>query len=391
MTTTDNQNTAKGRGKKTTATTNAAKMLDQLFQSGTLETTTDSGPGDAEAEQGLDARVQGFPVPGSEPRMERSEIVHIPLELLFDNPYQPRETIEKDQDYWDFVENVKQYGIKGAIPARKFPGRNDGSHQLAWGHRRREVARDAGLKTLPITVEDLDNAAMAALAAIENVHRSDLTEFELGKLFKNMNEEGWTQEQIASRVKKDRGFVVNRLRLVTSEDDIQEHVRRKPNSLRAVAYLVKIKDPADRALLYPRLEDGRLTTDDLANDVEGLLQLIKAEEANQRSNGQQSESTSGENGHRPSPVNGKATAAPTATDLDSHPQARETEKGEREQTRVFSAKLRRISSNLQAVARENREREDFSPTDRKYLKEIGTTYKQLCERAQVDIRSILEV
>src|SRR5690242_18725113 len=154
------------KGKKPTATTSAARMLDQLFQSGSIQSNTEAESVDLETEQALSERVQGFgsQPSESEPRMERSEILHVPLELLFDNPYQPRETIEKNQDYWDLVENIKQYGIKGAIPARKHPERNDGSFQLAWGHRRREAARDARLKTLPITVEKLDDAAMAALA-----------------------------------------------------------------------------------------------------------------------------------------------------------------------------------------------------------------------------------
>src|SRR5207245_2870281 len=112
---------------------------------------------------------------------------------------------------------------------------------------------------------------------------------------------------------------INRLRLLTADEDIQTHVRRKQNSLRAVAYLIKVKDPADRALLYPRLEDGRLTTDDLATDVDGLLQLIKAEEAGQQSNGQSEKSTASENLSTHNPGNDKASATSATPSLPSQP------------------------------------------------------------------------
>ena len=136
-------------------------------------------------------------------------------------------------------------------------------------------SRLAGKATMPIVLEDLDNSAMAGLAAVENIHRKDLTDLELGLLFLSMQNEGYTQEEIADSIKKKRGYVVNRLRLAEAPADIQTFLERKPDSLRAVAYLIKVTDEGDRALLLDRLTRGTLTADDLAGDTSELVAMLK--------------------------------------------------------------------------------------------------------------------
>ena len=112
---------------------------------------------------------------------------------------------------------------------------------------------------------------MATLAATENVQRENLSPLEEGKLFQLMIEElKLTQVEVANAVKKDRGYVRNRLRLATAPADIQEFVAAKPDSMRAVIYLLEIEDLSERAPIIERLLQRTLTTEDLPAYVEEI-------------------------------------------------------------------------------------------------------------------------
>jgi ParB/RepB/Spo0J family partition protein len=197
-----------------------------------------------------------------EEQFASEQVQSIPLERLVDNPYQPREEVVVDDELRELAVSIKANGFQGVLTARPALGQ-DGYFQLAYGHRRREAAKLAGLTHLPVSVRELTNRAMAGIAAVENIHRKDLTILELGRLFTRMLDEGYTQEDIAGQIGKDRGYVVNRLRVVRAPADVQQLVLEKPDSLRAVSTLVKVEEAAIRAAMIEALKQGRVTTDDL--------------------------------------------------------------------------------------------------------------------------------
>jgi len=198
----------------------------------------------------------------SEEQLSQEQVQSIPLERLVDNPYQPREEVAIDEELRELAASIKMNGFQGVLTARPALVR-EGYFELAYGHRRREAARLAGLTHLPISVRELTNKAMAGIAAVENIHRKDLTILELGRLFVRMLDEGYTQEDIAGQIGKDRGYVVNRLRVVRAPADVQQLVLEKPDSLRAVSTLVKVDNTTTRTAMIGALKQGRVTTDDL--------------------------------------------------------------------------------------------------------------------------------
>jgi ParB family chromosome partitioning protein len=197
-----------------------------------------------------------------EEQLPSEQVQSIPLERLLDNPYQPRGQLAVDDELRELAASIRANGFQGVLTARPALDQ-EGYFQLAYGHRRREAARIAGLTHLPVSVRELTNKAMAGIAAVENIHRKDLTVLELGRLFARMLDEGYTQEDIAGQIGKDRGYVVNRLRVVRAPADVQQLVLEKPDSLRAVSTLVKVDNPDMRTAMIEALKQGRVTTDDL--------------------------------------------------------------------------------------------------------------------------------
>lgn len=187
-----------------------------------------------------------------------------PIEIsrLEDNPYQPRLTIDQES-LKELAQVIKAQGFQGVLVARPHPDKPD-FYQLTAGHRRRQAAATAGLSTIPTVVQELSNEEMAAIAITENIQREDLTPLEEGNIFLLMSEEmGYTHEQIAREIGKNRGYVENRLRVARAPVDIQELVRVKPDSLRSVSALIKVKNEVQRTEAITQLLQGKLTADDL--------------------------------------------------------------------------------------------------------------------------------
>jgi ParB family chromosome partitioning protein len=212
---------------------------------------------------------------------EEQRLVHekqpdpIAIELLHDNPYQPRVAMD-EESLQQLAETIASQGFQGILIARPHPEK-PGEYQITAGHRRREAAKKAGLKTLPVIVHAWTDQEMATLAATENIQREDLTPLEEGKLFLVMVEEmGLTQVEVASLVKKDRGYVRNRLRLAQAPADIQAFIEAKSDSMRAVIYLLDIEDPAERAPIIEKLLNRTLKTEDLPAYIANMKKPKKA-------------------------------------------------------------------------------------------------------------------
>lgn len=195
--------------------------------------------------------------------------VSIPLDKLLDNPFQPRLEMN-EESLSQLAQTIKDQGFQGVLVARRHPTEAH-TYQIAYGHRRREASKKAGLTELPVIIKDLSDQDMVAFAVTENIQREDLTPLEEGKTFSLMTETmGMTLEQVASTVKKSESYVRNRRRVAMAPEDIQQLVARKPDSLRAVIYLLKIEDKSTRAKIIDLLIQGQLTADQVDQYVKTL-------------------------------------------------------------------------------------------------------------------------
>lgn len=208
---------------------------------------------------------------------DEAQVQMLPLEVLFDNPYQPRSAID-EEGLQQLTLTIQDQGFQGVLVARPHPTQPD-AYQITAGHRRRDAARRAGLTSLPVMVKDFTDQDMAILAVTENIQREDLTVLDEGKLYcLMMDSMGMTLEQVAEAVKKSISYVRNRRRVAMAPADIQQMVARKPDSLRAVFYLLKLEDAEKRAPIIALLVQGKLTADEVDQYVKTLEQ--QAAEAN---------------------------------------------------------------------------------------------------------------
>ena len=94
--------------------------------------------------------------------------------------------------------------------------REEGRYVLIAGERRLRAAALAGLSEVPVLVRALDGESDSLeLALVENLQRADLDPIESAKGYRRLQEVyGYTQEEVAQKVGKERSTVANALRLL---------------------------------------------------------------------------------------------------------------------------------------------------------------------------------
>ena len=152
------------------------------------------------------------------PTQSRGGVREIEVGRIRPNPNQPRIHFS-EESIDELAESIAERGVLQPILLR--PHGDDGFEIIA-GERRWRAAQRARLHTIPAIVREIDDAAMAEIALIENIQREDLNAIEEGEGYRQLVERyGHTQEDIGKLVHKSRSHVANLLRLL----DLPEGVR----------------------------------------------------------------------------------------------------------------------------------------------------------------------
>lgn len=160
---------------------------------------------------GLDAILElGSHKTPAKKTLNQQQILQIPIELIIENPYQPRQTFSEEA-LLELADSIKAQGIIQPVVVREFKEK----YQLITGERRLRAARIAGLNEIPVIVNNASDDVVAAFSLVENLQREDLNSIEeaiaLEKLYREFN---LTHEEIARRIGKSRTAITNKLRLL---------------------------------------------------------------------------------------------------------------------------------------------------------------------------------
>lgn len=148
------------------------------------------------------------------------KILYVPISKVKANPFQPRERFDsKKLD--DLISSIKEKGVLQPVMARD----KNGEYELIAGERRLRAAHALGIEEIPVIVKNVSDADALELSLIENIQREELNPIEEAKAFKRlMDEFGFSQEEVAQAVGKDRATVANTLRLLALPKRAQDMV-----------------------------------------------------------------------------------------------------------------------------------------------------------------------
>lgn len=142
---------------------------------------------------------------------ERDALRVVPIDEIRPNPEQPREVFDKG-GLAELAASVSAHGVLSPLVVR----REEGRYVLIAGERRLRAAALAGLTEVPVVVREAPGrSTQLELALVENLQRTDLDPLEAARGFQRLVDEyGYTQDQVAAAVGKDRSTVANAVRLL---------------------------------------------------------------------------------------------------------------------------------------------------------------------------------
>lgn len=198
-----------------------------------------------------------------------SSICEVETDAILPNPDQPRRDFDESA-LEELAASIRRIGIIQPITLRE---KGDGTYLIIAGERRWRAARKAGLSTIPAYVRTADDRAVMEMALIENIQREDLNAIEIALAYAKLMEQGeLTQEELATRVGKNRATVANFIRLLKLPAEIQLAVKNKTLSMGHARAMISLENPELQVRLYHRIQEGDLSVRQVEKLVRDLLE-----------------------------------------------------------------------------------------------------------------------
>ena len=192
----------------------------------------------------------------------------IPIAKIQPNPDQPRKTFP-EESIEELSQSIRKHGLLQPIIAE--PSGAD-TYIIVAGERRYRAAQRAGLEELPVILRSVSAEKRLQLSLIENIQREDLNPMEEAKAYQGLMElTGYTQEQVAEAVGKNRSTVANALRLLRLPESMQEAVRSGGISAGHARSLLALIDEAERQALFARIVKESLSVRQAEQAVQDSL------------------------------------------------------------------------------------------------------------------------
>lgn len=181
----------------------------------------------------------------SAPEAAPAVAIDLPIEAIAPNPRQPRKDFD-DKSLRDLSASMSQSGVLQPVVVRRLGS----GYQLIVGERRWRAAKLAGLTRIPAVVREASDAQSLELALVENLLREDLNPIEEAEGYQRLLAEfGWTQEELAQRVARDRSSIANCLRLLKLPDLIQADLRAGRLTMGHARALLSLASPGEQLKL----------------------------------------------------------------------------------------------------------------------------------------------
>lgn len=193
-----------------------------------------------------------------------NSINEISISQVEANPFQPR-TDFKEEELNELAESIKVHGVIQPITVRKV---GVDRYQLISGERRTRASRIAGLEKIPAYVRLADDQGMLEMALIENIQRENLNAMEVALSYKRLLDEcKLNQEELGSRVGKNRSTVNNYMRLLKLPDNIQAALRDDRISMGHARAIINIDNADEQQFLFNEM----ISKDLSVRQVEALV------------------------------------------------------------------------------------------------------------------------
>lgn len=199
-------------------------------------------------------RGLGALIDDAEKMQNSAGINEIELSRIEANPFQPRTRFDEEA-LNELAASIKEIGLIQPITLRKI---GDEKYQIIAGERRFRASQMAGLQSIPAYIRKAKDEGMLELALVENIQREDLNAIEIAMSYQRLLDElQFTQEELSTRIGKNRSTIANYQRLLKLPALIQKGIIEKQISMGHARAIINIEDSEKQLNIFSLIvKDG---------------------------------------------------------------------------------------------------------------------------------------
>jgi len=187
---------------------------------------------------------------------ESDKITLLNTKTIKPNRYQPRQAIAEDK-LQELIASVKEKGLVQPIIVRQNSAEE---YELIAGERRLRAVKALGQEQISAVIKNVSDLELLEYSLIENIQRQDLNPLEEAKAYESLTEQfGFTQEQIARSMGRDRATVANMLRLLTLPEPIKDALTKNAISLGHAKAILGLPDKKRQLELLDKIIKHKLS------------------------------------------------------------------------------------------------------------------------------------
>ncbi len=199
--------------------------------------------------------------------LKDERFAEIEVDRIKANPFQPRMKFD-DQTIEGLARSIKETGV--VQPVVVVP--EEDHYKIIVGERRWRAAQKAGLKKIPVLIRNVPKEKQLEISLIENIHREELNPLEIAQAYQRLiDEQKYTQQELAEKVGMDRTSVTNYLRLLKLPREIQDDLVEDRISMGHARALLALEDPAVQMFACKQVIDRNLSV----RNTEKLVNRLK--------------------------------------------------------------------------------------------------------------------
>ncbi len=220
--------------------------------------------------RGLSALLPEKPLDvNSSNEIEQIASNELSIDLIDPNPFQPRSNFDPSS-LNELKESIQVQGIIQPITVRKQEGNR---YLLISGERRLQASKLAGLQKIPAYIIEASDNQMLEMGLIENIQRENLNPVEIANTYQRLLSECHIkQEELGTRVGKDRSTITNYLRLLNLPLFVQQGLKERKLSMGHARALLGITDPVQ----LEKLVNDIISKDLSVRRVEELVKTVNS-------------------------------------------------------------------------------------------------------------------
>ena len=140
-------------------------------------------------------------------------LLQVSPEQIVPNPQQPRKHFD-EKSLNELAQSIRAQGVLQPLVVRNHP-EFPNQYELVAGERRWRALKQIDVPQVPVVLRNVSDNEILEVSLLENIQRENLTVIEEAQSYHDLLQiHGYTQEELAKKLGRDRSTIANMLRLL---------------------------------------------------------------------------------------------------------------------------------------------------------------------------------